>query len=40
VTLHLYSPPLRRMGAYAVAEDGRLSRRAIPADAELAAPAG
>ena len=40
VTLHLYSPPLRRMGAYEVQADGRLSRRAIAADAELAAPAG
>jgi hypothetical protein len=39
VTLHLYSPPLRRMGAYEVLEDGRLARRSIGAEQELAAPA-
>jgi hypothetical protein len=38
VTLHLYSPPLRRMGAYEVLEDGRLARRSISAEQELAAP--
>ena len=35
VTLHLYSPPLRRMGAYEVLEDGRLARRSISAEQEL-----
>lgn len=35
VTLHLYSPPLRRMGAYEVLADGRLARRSIAADEEL-----
>jgi predicted metal-dependent enzyme (double-stranded beta helix superfamily) len=35
VTLHLYSPPLRRMGAYEVLADGRLARRSIAADDEL-----
>jgi hypothetical protein len=44
VTLHLYSPPLRRMGAYEVLEDGRLARRSISAEeelgAEVAAPTG
>jgi hypothetical protein len=37
VTLHLYSPPLRRMGAYEVLSDGRLARRSISADEELGA---
>jgi predicted metal-dependent enzyme (double-stranded beta helix superfamily) len=37
VTLHLYSPPLRRMGAYEVLEDGRLARRSISAEQELGA---
>ena len=39
VTLHLYSPPLRRMGAYEVLPDGRLARRSIDASAELGASA-
>lgn len=39
VTLHLYSPPLRRMGAYEVLEDGRLARRSISAEQELGAEA-
>jgi predicted metal-dependent enzyme (double-stranded beta helix superfamily) len=39
VTLHLYSPPLRTMGAYDVREDGRLSRRSIEAQSELRAAA-
>ena len=39
VTLHLYSPPLRRMGAYEVLADGRLARRSISAEQELTAPA-
>jgi hypothetical protein len=39
VTIHLYSPPLRRMGAYEVLEDGRLARRSIAAEQELVAPA-
>ena len=38
VTLHLYSPPLRRMGAYEVLEDGRLARRSISAEQELGSP--
>lgn len=37
VTLHLYSPPLRRMGAYEVLADGRLARRSVAADEELVA---
>ncbi|MDX6727927.1 MAG: hypothetical protein QOK49_2732 [Baekduia sp.] len=40
VTLHLYSPPLRRMGSYEVLEDGRLARRSIPAGEELAPAPG
>ena len=39
VTLHLYSPPLRRMGAYEVLDDGRLARRSISAEQELGAVA-
>jgi predicted metal-dependent enzyme (double-stranded beta helix superfamily) len=35
VTLHLYSPPLWRMGAYLVDEDGSLRRRSISAAEEL-----
>jgi hypothetical protein len=38
VTVHLYSPPLRRMGSYEVLADGRLARRSISAGQELAAP--
>ncbi len=35
VTIHAYSPPLRRMGAYAVGEDGELERFAQPSEHEL-----
>lgn len=35
VTLHAYSPPLARMGAYEEGEDGVLLRHAQPADDEL-----
>jgi len=35
VTLHVYSPPLLRMGAYAIAEDGVLARRAMSSSEEL-----
>jgi predicted metal-dependent enzyme (double-stranded beta helix superfamily) len=35
VTVHIYSPPLRTMGAYDVRDDGRLARRSIAAEAEL-----
>jgi hypothetical protein len=35
VTIHAYSPPLWRMGSYAVAEDGSLSRRSISYAEEL-----
>ena len=35
VTIHAYSPPLVRMGAYVVREDGVLERRTIPASEEL-----
>jgi predicted metal-dependent enzyme (double-stranded beta helix superfamily) len=35
VTLHAYSPALRRMGAYHVDEDGRLLREALDEDTEL-----
>jgi quercetin dioxygenase-like cupin family protein len=35
VTIHAYSPPLRRMGAYAIAPDGTLRREAVDDDEEL-----
>jgi predicted metal-dependent enzyme (double-stranded beta helix superfamily) len=35
VTLHAYSPPLARMGAYEVRPDGILVRHSIPPDEEL-----
>jgi predicted metal-dependent enzyme (double-stranded beta helix superfamily) len=35
VTLHVYSPPLLRMGAYAIGEDGVLVRHAQPSSEEL-----
>jgi predicted metal-dependent enzyme (double-stranded beta helix superfamily) len=35
VTLHAYSPPLLSMGAYVVAQDGRLERQAMPSSEEL-----
>jgi predicted metal-dependent enzyme (double-stranded beta helix superfamily) len=35
VTIHVYSPPLTRMGAYSVAEDGVLARRSISYTEEL-----
>jgi quercetin dioxygenase-like cupin family protein len=38
-TIHVYSPPLARMGRYAVAEDGVLERHPAPAG-EALAPVG
>jgi len=35
VTLHLYSPPLWRMGAYLIDDEGSLRRRSISAAEEL-----
>jgi predicted metal-dependent enzyme (double-stranded beta helix superfamily) len=35
VTLHVYSPPLARMGAYSIDERGVLARHTIPASQEL-----
>jgi predicted metal-dependent enzyme (double-stranded beta helix superfamily) len=35
VTIHAYSPPLLRMGAYVVEPDGRLQRHAISYEEEL-----
>jgi len=35
VTIHAYSPPLRRMGAYEIDADGRVERHAQSADEEL-----
>ena len=37
VSIHAYSPPLSRMGAYAVEPDGTLRRRSISYDEELGA---
>jgi predicted metal-dependent enzyme (double-stranded beta helix superfamily) len=35
VTLHVYSPPLLRMGAYEVGGDGVLARHSVPSSEEL-----
>ena len=35
VTLHVYSPPLWRMGAYSVGEDGALARHSMSYAEEL-----
>jgi hypothetical protein len=35
VTLHVYSPPLQRMGAYVVASDGVLARHSVSSAVEL-----
>ncbi len=35
VTLHAYSPPLLRMGAYAIGQDGALRRRSMSYEEEL-----
>jgi predicted metal-dependent enzyme (double-stranded beta helix superfamily) len=35
VTLHVYSPPLARMGAYAIDQHGVLARHTIPSSEEL-----
>lgn len=35
VTLHVYSPPLRRMGAYVIAADGVLARHSVSSAVEL-----
>jgi mannose-6-phosphate isomerase-like protein (cupin superfamily) len=37
VTIHAYSPPLRRTGVYRIAEDGRLERESVPCEVELRA---
>jgi predicted metal-dependent enzyme (double-stranded beta helix superfamily) len=37
VTLHVYSPPLLRMGAYEIGEDGVLGRRSVSCREELRA---
>lgn len=38
VTVHAYSPPLRRTGAYQTGPDGELERVSQPYDVELRAP--
>jgi predicted metal-dependent enzyme (double-stranded beta helix superfamily) len=35
VTIHAYSPPLKRTGAYRISPDGRLEREAQSGEAEL-----
>jgi predicted metal-dependent enzyme (double-stranded beta helix superfamily) len=35
VTLHVYSPPLARMGAYSIDEHGVLARHSMPSSEEL-----
>ena len=35
VTLHVYSPPLARMGAYAIGDDGVLARHPVSSGEEL-----
>ena len=35
VTIHAYSPPLRRTGAYRVGVDGELERESQPFEVEL-----
>jgi mannose-6-phosphate isomerase-like protein (cupin superfamily) len=37
VTIHAYSPPLRRTGAYRIGTDGELGREAQPYETELRA---
>jgi hypothetical protein len=37
VTIHAYSPPLRRMGAYRVGANGELERESQPFEQELRA---
>jgi hypothetical protein len=39
VTLHVYSPPLLRMGAYVIGEDGVLARHPMSYEEELRPPA-
>jgi quercetin dioxygenase-like cupin family protein len=39
VTIHAYSPPLRRMGAYRIDDDGVLERESQSFELELRAPA-
>jgi mannose-6-phosphate isomerase-like protein (cupin superfamily) len=35
VTIHVYSPPLTRTGAYRIGSDGELEREALASDVEL-----
>jgi len=37
VTIHAYSPPLTRTGAYRVGSDGELERESLPCETELRA---
>jgi mannose-6-phosphate isomerase-like protein (cupin superfamily) len=39
VSIHAYSPPLTRTGAYRVTDDGRLEREALGVESELRAQA-
>jgi hypothetical protein len=35
VSVHVYSPPIRRMGVYEFADDGALRRLSVPGESEL-----
>ena len=37
VTVHAYSPPLRRTGVYRIGPDGELQRESVPSETELGA---
>ncbi len=37
ITIHVYSPPLTRTGAYRIGADGELERESLPYEAELRA---
>jgi hypothetical protein len=37
VTIHAYSPPLRRTGTYRVGQDGELERESLPCESHLRA---
>jgi hypothetical protein len=37
VTIHAYSPPLNRTGAYRICSNGELERESLPLEAELVA---
>ena len=40
VSIHAYSPPLRRMGVYAVSDEGALQRESVAPTHELRSSTG